>query len=83
VKGERAMDWRDLMKYPELIPQVNGEHEDMMDAMQELIPLHQEAGDGRIDTFILWVADCKDQGVITLVEKMNLQHYLIHTYGGF
>jgi len=75
------MHWKSLMKYSELIPETNGKFEDMLDIMQELIPI-KDRGD-RTSTFIMWVAECRDQGLINGFEKMDLQHYLIHGYGGF
>lgn len=78
IQDGDTVDWRALMKYP--VPVVNGSWEDMMDAMQELIPPFFYRT--KLDTLLHWMKKCKDNGLITYGEKHDLQHYLIHSYSG-
>lgn len=75
-----TVGWRVLMKYHQLIPDVNGPWEDMMDAMQELIPVFFYRT--KLDSLLHWMRRCKEDGLITYGEKHDLQHYLIHSYSG-
>lgn len=72
--------WRELMKYTSLIPKDNGPWEDMMDAMEGLIPVFFYRT--KLDSLLHWMKKCKDSGLITYGEKHDLQHYLIHSYSG-
>jgi hypothetical protein len=76
------MFWRDLMKYPHLVPDINGEFEDLLDALEDIIPIRPVSND-RVGTFIMWISFAVEIGLVTRSEKRDLQHYLIHGYGGF
>lgn len=78
IQDGDTVDWRTLMKYP--VPEVNGSWEDMMDTMQDLIPVFFYRT--KLDSLLHWMRRCKEQGLITYGEKHDLQHYLIHSYSG-
>ncbi len=78
------MNWQELMKYPNLIESYqarNGTYEELFDTLQELIPIDDKGN--RFTTFFHWIDTAIHNGLITKVEKMNIQTYLIHGYGGF
>lgn len=78
IQDGTIVSWRDLMKYP--IPPENGTWEDTMDIMEELIPVFFYRT--KLDTLLMWISKCVEQGILTTVEKMNLQTYLINGYSG-
>ena len=79
------MSWRDYMKYPMLIPKHNTEVEDMLDIMEELIPITVDdiIWDDRIGIILNWISKCIKAGIIHEGEKQRIQFKLIHDYGGF
>lgn len=78
IQDGDTVDWRTLMKYP--VPEVNGSWEDMMDAMQELIPVFFYRT--KLDTLLMWMSKCVKEGLIGQGEKSNLSTYLINSYSG-
>jgi len=91
VVTQLVKDWRDLMKYKELIPAYSASNEfkfeEMMDTMQELYPIDEFQGASnmpgdRIGILAGWISACVGKGLINEGEKIELQHYLINGYGG-
>lgn len=74
------VDWRALMKYTSMIPEANGPWEDIMDIMQDLIPVFFYRT--KLDTLFMWMSKAVKAGLIDSNEKGQLQNYLIHGYSG-
>ena len=72
--------WTLLMKYPDLIPHMNDEVRDILNTLQELIPIRFYRS--RLDTFLMWYAKGRDAGLVTFQEDMKVKHEMIHGSGG-
>jgi hypothetical protein len=68
------------MKYKLLIPD-QGEFKDLMDTMQELIPI--EWNRDRIGTMLSWLRECREADIINYTEYSLIQQELIHGCGGY
>ena len=74
------MYWKDLVKYPNLIPHMDSSVKDLLDTMSELIPIEWERD--RLGTFLHWREACKEAGLITTKELHQINHEMIHGCGG-
>ena len=72
--------WRKLVKYPELAKVANSQGAQIMDALDELIPI-EDKGD-RMTTFLSWINSGMDAGILTYSDKMAIQRELIDGCGG-
>lgn len=82
-------DWRQLMKYQDLIRFMPADVMELLDTMNELVPIStlasSEVGWGaRLSIMTLWIRLCHyDLRIITGNEKRKIQHEMIHGCGGF
>jgi len=79
-EGSLVPTWTMLMKYPKLIPNMNGEIRDILNTLQELIPIKFRRS--RLDTFLMWWSCARALGLVTFQEDMKVKHEMIHGAGG-
>ena len=78
--GNLVPTWTLLMKYPKLIPNMNSEVRDILNTLQELIPIKFYRS--RLDTFLMWFSCGRALGLVNLQEDMKVKHEMIHGSGG-
>ena len=76
----QVIEWRNLVKYQDLIPSMNRRTFDLLEAMNDLVPIIYERS--RLDTFLTWVRNCQELGLIDSVDKQGIQQEMIHGCGG-
>ena len=74
------MHWKDLIKYKDLIPNMDPLVVELFDTMMELVPIEENRD--RLGTFLKWKNNCKDQGIITPNEESRITNEMIHGCGG-
>jgi len=79
--GHSKMNWQDLIKYPNLLDNMNPDLIELMDTMQELVPIEEQRD--RVGTMTSWLYACLVKGIITPNEDMKIKHEMIHGCGGF
>jgi hypothetical protein len=78
--GEIVVSWQNLVKYPSLIPVMPGKIRDILDTMEELVPITWDRD--RLGTFLTWRRTALDLGLITRAEYQSLADEMIHGCGG-
>ncbi len=78
--GSLVPTWMVLMKYPRLIPAMDTEVRDILNTLQELIPIKFYRS--RLDTFLMWFSAGRALGLVTMQEDMKVKHEMIHGSGG-
>ncbi len=80
MEGNLVPTWTLLMKYPKLIPNMNSEVRDILNTLQELIPIRFYRS--RLDTFLMWFARGRNLGLVTPQEDLRIKAEMIHGAGG-
>ncbi len=80
MEGNLVPTWTLLMKYPKLIPNMNGDVRDILNTLQELIPIRFYRS--RLDTFLMWYHKGVTAGLITAQEDLRVKAEMIHGAGG-
>lgn len=78
-------DWRNLMKYQDLIRYMPPALMELLDTMQSLVPIDiiGVSEMSRTDAMLQWIRICYEHGIISGLEKREIQHEMIHGCGGF
>jgi hypothetical protein len=74
------MKWIELIKYPQLIPNMDPRVKDLFDIMEELIPIEENRD--RLGTFLHWREKCLKAGIINSNDIHLINHEMIHGCGG-
>jgi len=74
------LEWRQLIKYPDLIPAMSDEVKGLLDSMQELVPIFDKGN--RLDSFLEWKRNCIELEVITPRDESLIINEMIHGCGG-
>jgi len=73
--------WRDLIKYPNLLGRADPRVVEILDTLEELIPI--EEGRDRLMRMSEWLDKAYNEELITPNEDVLIKHELIHGCGGF
>lgn len=73
--------WRGYMKYPNLIPFADPRVVEILDTLEDLLPITE--GRDRVMTILLWLAAGRDLGLILTKDEFLIKRELIDGCGGF
>ena len=74
------MKWIELIKYPKALPYADERAVELMDIMEELVPIVWYMD--RLGTFLKWREACEKAGLIDSNDKAILAREMIHGCGG-
>jgi hypothetical protein len=78
--GDVLKSWQQFVKYPNLIPYMNPKVREVLDTLQELLPVVWDYD--RLGTFLRWRSKAKDLGLINFQEYDAIGREMIDGCGG-
>ena len=80
MKDGEIIKWQRLVKYQNLLINIPLETFDLLEVMQELVPIQWRRD--RLGTFLRWKRDCRDLGLINIVDEHKIIHEMVYGCGG-
>jgi hypothetical protein len=80
IDGEVLRSWQEFVKYPALISHMNPKVREVLDTLQELIPIVWNYD--RVGTFLHWRSMAKELGLINFQEFDAIGREMIDGCGG-
>ena len=80
MSDRNIVAWREFVKYPNLIPNMDPRVKELFDTLQDLIPIFWERD--RLGTFLHWRETALELGLITKAESQRMTSEMIHGCGG-
>lgn len=77
---ESIVAWRDLIKYPNLIDRMPIKTLELLDTLQELMPIFWDRD--RLGTMLTWLRNSQEAGLIDYMDKDAIITEMIHGCGG-
>ena len=78
--GDIIKSWQEFVKYPNLIPLMNPRVREILDILQDILPITWNYD--RCGTFLRWRREAKELGLITSLEYDAIGREMLDGCGG-